>query len=148
MLHYSNTVHVFLISSINLNARAFCMVRSFLIFTQLEFGCAYSPFLWLFACNFTKNMTELMYLQLLTYPSLQRNKFLLIIALTFISQVTCLRTLLLSCVLTLKKVEWIHVSWRLLGLYRNITMMLTFWASDPLILQLLLFPVAWKTFKF
>lgn len=148
MLHYSNTVHIFLISSINLNARVFCMVRSFLIFKQLGFGCAYSPFLWLFACNFIKNMTELMYLQLLTYPPLQRNKFILIITLTSISWVTCLRTPLLSCVLILKKVEWIHVSWRLLDLYRNITMMLTFWASDPLILQLLLFSVAWKTFKF
>ena len=100
------------------------------------------------ACNFIKDMTELMYLQLLTYPPLQRNKFLLIIALTSIFQGICIRILLLSYVLTLKKVEWIHVSWRLLGLYRSITMMLTFWASDPLILQLLLFPAAWETFKF
>ena len=45
ILCYSNAVDVFLISSINLNARALCMVRSFLIFKQLGFGCAYSPFL-------------------------------------------------------------------------------------------------------
>ena len=148
MLCYSTAVDVFLISGINLNARAFCMVRSFLIFKQLGFGYAYSPFLWLFACNFIKVMTELMYLQLLKYPPLQRDKYLLIIALTSISQVTCIRTLLLSCVLTLKKVVWIHVSWKLLCLYRSITMMLTFWTSDPLILHLLLCPAAWETFKF
>lgn len=47
-----------------------------------------------------------------------------------ISKIAWLRTFFLSCALTLKEVEWVHVAWSLLGVWIDMKMMLALWVSD------------------